>query len=63
SIGTDYTNGSAASKVENSSDPLINLSDVGKSQKDVIASEQNEFGELMSKGALESWIDKNPISS
>nr|GEV58071.1 UBN2_2 domain-containing protein [Tanacetum cinerariifolium] len=63
STGTDYTNGSAASEVENSTDPLINLSDVGKSQKDVIASEQNEFGELMSKGALESWLDENPRSS
>nr|GEW32105.1 AP-3 complex subunit beta-A [Tanacetum cinerariifolium] len=63
STGTDYTNGSAASEVENSTDPLTNLSDVGKLQKDVIASEQNEFGELMWKGALESWLDENPRSS
>nr|GEY00261.1 AP-3 complex subunit beta-A [Tanacetum cinerariifolium] len=54
STGTDYTNGSAASEAENNTDPLINLSDVGKSQKDVKATEKNEFGELMSKGALES---------
>ncbi|GKD62799.1 hypothetical protein Tco_1300308, partial [Tanacetum coccineum] len=59
----DVDSGSLNEQVENSTDPLINLSDVGKSQKDVIASEQNEFGELMSKGALESWLDVNPISS
>ncbi|PWA82305.1 AP-3 complex subunit beta [Artemisia annua] len=63
STGTDYTNESAASEVENNTDPLINLSDVGKSQKDVKASEDNELGELMSKGALESWLDENPSSS
>nr|GEY93846.1 AP-3 complex subunit beta-A [Tanacetum cinerariifolium] len=59
--GTDYTNGSAASEADNNTDPLINLSDVGKSQKDVKATEKNEYGELMSKGALESWLDENPM--
>ncbi|GKE90671.1 hypothetical protein Tco_1571766, partial [Tanacetum coccineum] len=33
STGTDYTNESAASEVENNTGLLINLSDVGKSQK------------------------------
>ncbi|GKF35528.1 hypothetical protein Tco_0112286, partial [Tanacetum coccineum] len=46
STGTDYTNESAASEVENNTGLFINLSDVGKSQKDDKASEQNEFGEL-----------------
>lgn len=53
STGTENT-----PEVDNSTDSLINLSDVGKSQKEV-----NDFGELMSKGALESWLDENPSSS
>lgn len=67
SMGTDKTNESAASEVNNNTDSLINFSDAGKSQKDYEALKQNhhhnDFGELMSKGALESWLDENPSSS
>ncbi|KAK1415557.1 hypothetical protein QVD17_31340 [Tagetes erecta] len=38
----------------NNADPLINFSDVGKPQE-----ETNDLSELMSKGALESWLDEN----
>lgn len=65
--GTDNTDDSAATEVENNTTSLINFSDVGKAQKDIEASEDNnfrdDFGELMSKGALESWLDENPSSS
>ncbi|KAI3734881.1 hypothetical protein L6452_14361 [Arctium lappa] len=60
SRGTDNTN---ESEVDNT-DSLINFSDVGKAQKEVEVSEENDFhGELMSKGALESWLDENPSSN
>ncbi|KAJ0538455.1 putative clathrin/coatomer adaptor, adaptin-like, armadillo-like helical, AP complex subunit beta [Helianthus annuus] len=55
STGTD--NESAASESnnnDNTTDPLINFSDVGKPQEGT-----NDFSELMSKGALESWLDDN----
>lgn len=60
SRGTDNTN---ESEVDNT-DSLINFSDVGKAQKEIEVSEENDFhGELMSKGALESWLDEDPCSS
>ncbi|XP_024990182.1 AP3-complex subunit beta-A isoform X1 [Cynara cardunculus var. scolymus] len=63
SRGTDNTNEGAAREADNT-DSLINFSDVGKAQKEIEVSEENDFhGELMSKGALESWLDDNPSSS
>ncbi|XP_071732818.1 AP3-complex subunit beta-A [Rutidosis leptorrhynchoides] len=67
SARTDSINESVASDVNNNDDSLINFSDVSKSQKDNEFSkkdhDRNDFGELMSKGALESWLDETPSSS
>nr|XP_043613029.1 AP3-complex subunit beta-A [Erigeron canadensis] len=67
SSGTDNTNESAENDDNDNTESLINFSDVGKSEKDVEVSKENnlhsDFSELMSKGALESWLDENPSSS
>nr|KAJ0193543.1 hypothetical protein LSAT_V11C800395210 [Lactuca sativa] len=60
SITTDNTHESETeSEVDDNTDSLINLSDVGNTQKET----GFDSGELMSKGALESWLDENPSSS
>uniref|UniRef100_A0A5B6ZNG9 AP-3 complex subunit beta n=1 Tax=Davidia involucrata TaxID=16924 RepID=A0A5B6ZNG9_DAVIN len=58
----------SASEGDHSAGPLINLSDVGNAHKNQNgSSEENnarpgsdDFGEMMSKRALESWLDENP---
>ncbi|KAI3517364.1 hypothetical protein L1887_16578 [Cichorium endivia] len=58
---TDDTNESETegeNEVDNT-DSLINLSDVGKTENNT----RFDSDELMSKGALESWLDENPSSS
>lgn len=66
-----YESGSA-SEGDNKTGSFINFSDVGNSAYENhngnlevhnAQSSSNDFGELMSKRALESWLDENPGSS
>lgn len=66
-----YESGSA-SEGDNKTGSFINFSDVGNSAYENhngnlevhnTQSSSNDFGELMSKRALESWLDENPGSS
>ncbi|GAA0141708.1 membrane traffic protein [Lithospermum erythrorhizon] len=58
----DYGRGSN-SEVDDNADPLIHLSDIGNQTNygEVLqdASGTNDFGDLMSKKALESWLDES----
>lgn len=71
SRGLDNTDESGfESDVDVNTGSLINFSDVGKSQNQNGGSEEHDahysshdFGELMSKRALESWLDENPAST
>lgn len=60
--GGNYGKGSNGD-VDDNTDPLIHLSDVGNhsnyGEVSQEASGSNDFGDLMSKKALESWLDEN----
>ncbi|XP_057475186.1 AP3-complex subunit beta-A-like isoform X1 [Actinidia eriantha] len=68
--GGDEESGSASGRDDNA-DPLINFSDVsnacatqnGRSQDNNTPSRFDDFEELMSKEALDSWLDEHPSQS
>lgn len=74
SVGSDVTGGSASSglvdNVKSQPVPLIHLSDTGNPEKyqngasgeNYAHSVSNDFGELLSGKALESWLDESPSS-
>lgn len=71
SQGIEHTDESeTASEVDDSTGSLISFSDLGRSQNENVGSKENDtldsshdFGELMSKRALESWLDESPSST
>ncbi|RZC78779.1 hypothetical protein C5167_002995 [Papaver somniferum] len=60
---SDESEGTGSASQIDEDDPLIQLLDVSTAEKTNLAPFSDDLGGLMSKGALESWLDDQPRSS
>ncbi|XP_026429380.1 AP3-complex subunit beta-A-like isoform X2 [Papaver somniferum] len=60
---SDESEGTGSASQIDEDDPLIQLLDVSTAEKTNLAQFSDDLGGLMSKGALESWLDDQPRSS